>query len=285
MRLEQRPILDQVPLFVPQDCHSTPALPIVVPQYDSMAPVACASEPANDTDDYPQPSRLRIPLVLIGACLVAFAGGLLGSQWSSVEKVAQAAIQPLTQPIAIPASVQATVAQASLAKQSSVDSTSPVVVVPIELVGKKVANSPEKSREVSDQARSSSRQEKEQKSADPKPSSATDQQEKAADNSLSVDSQPDPEPALAPFDTSSASSALGALVPSAAACLQQGDPSTTVHVTVTFAPSGRATVALVDGPPYAGTTVGGCIARIFRSARVSPFEGSSTTVHKSFHVP
>lgn len=49
-------------------------------------------------------------------------------------------------------------------------------------------------------------------------------------------------------------------------------------VSVTFAPSGRVTRALVEDGPLQGTLVGGCIARHLRAVTVPPFEGDFRTV-------
>jgi len=98
---------------------------------------------------------------------------------------------------------------------------------------------------------------------------------------------PTPAPAeeeLGPFDKNSASAGLTSAGNSASGCREAGDPSATVGITVTFAPSGRVTNAVVDGPPFGGTKTGGCIAKLFRAVRVSPFSGSAVTVHKSFQV-
>jgi hypothetical protein len=50
---------------------------------------------------------------------------------------------------------------------------------------------------------------------------------------------------------------------------------------VRFAPSGRATSAVVESGPFAGTVTGGCIATTFRKARVPPFTGDYVTVKKT----
>ncbi|WP_437764212.1 hypothetical protein WMF27_36645 [Sorangium sp. So ce281] len=57
-------------------------------------------------------------------------------------------------------------------------------------------------------------------------------------------------------------------------CWQPGGPSGEGSVTVTFAPSGEAHVAL-DGAPFAGTEVGACVVDAFQgaAARVPAFEG------------
>ncbi len=70
----------------------------------------------------------------------------------------------------------------------------------------------------------------------------------------------------------------------AASCLDADDARATMPVSVTFAPSGRVTTATVDGGPFAGTAVGGCIARALRSAKVAPFDGAPVTVHTSMRA-
>lgn len=86
------------------------------------------------------------------------------------------------------------------------------------------------------------------------------------------------------FSTSAASSALGAAAGRASGCKKDGDPSGVARVSVTFAPSGRATRATVNGPPFAGTQTGGCIAAAFRSASVPAFSGDPVTVSKSVTI-
>ena len=55
-------------------------------------------------------------------------------------------------------------------------------------------------------------------------------------------------------------------------------------VVVTFAPSGRVTSANVNGPPFAGTRTGGCIASTMRRARVPAFSGDHVTVSKTVTI-
>jgi hypothetical protein len=70
----------------------------------------------------------------------------------------------------------------------------------------------------------------------------------------------------------------------AAACRKPGGPTGSGRVTVTFAPSGRATSANVSGGGFGGTAVGGCVASVFRRARVPPFSGTPVMVSKSFTI-
>ncbi len=88
----------------------------------------------------------------------------------------------------------------------------------------------------------------------------------------------------APFDKGAAAASIGALKGAAQGCKQPDGPQGNASVSITFAPSGRVTVATVNGPPFAGTPVGGCIAATFRRASVPPFSGSNVTVRTSVPI-
>ena len=87
----------------------------------------------------------------------------------------------------------------------------------------------------------------------------------------------------AAFDKGAAVSALGAAAANAASCKKPDGPTGSGKVSVTFAPSGRATMTNVAGA-FAGTDVGGCVARLFRAAKVPAFSGDPVTVSKSFSI-
>jgi hypothetical protein len=89
--------------------------------------------------------------------------------------------------------------------------------------------------------------------------------------------------AKAEFNRDAARSALAGAAGAASGCRKPGGPTGKGRVTVTFAPSGRATQATV-GPPFAGTAVGSCAAGAFRGASVPPFTGGPVTVSKSFFI-
>lgn len=93
---------------------------------------------------------------------------------------------------------------------------------------------------------------------------------------------PEPEPGY--FNRPAAISALNAAAGAISGCAEPDGPRGTGRVSVTFAPTGRVTWANIEGPPFAGTSVGGCIAARFRAASVPPFAGSPITVHKSFSL-
>jgi predicted Zn finger-like uncharacterized protein len=93
-----------------------------------------------------------------------------------------------------------------------------------------------------------------------------------------------PSDASGPFSVSAAQVALTQAAANAASCAKPGGPTGTGKAQVTFAPSGRVTSANVATPPFAGTGVGGCVASVFRRARVPAFSGNPVTVSKSFSV-
>lgn len=86
------------------------------------------------------------------------------------------------------------------------------------------------------------------------------------------------------FDVGAAKSALAAAAGQVSSCKSGDGPTGAGKVQVTFAPSGRVTNARVISGPFGGTTVGGCVARTFRGAKVPAFDGDPVTVAKSFNI-
>lgn len=87
-----------------------------------------------------------------------------------------------------------------------------------------------------------------------------------------------------PFSVSAAQVALTQAAGNAGSCSKPAGPSGSGKVQVTFATSGRVTSAVVTDPKFAGTPVGGCVAGVFRRARIPAFAGNPVTVSKSFSV-
>jgi hypothetical protein len=86
------------------------------------------------------------------------------------------------------------------------------------------------------------------------------------------------------FDRAAARNALAGAAAQASSCRKEGDPSGTASITITFAPSGRVTSANLQGPPFAGTATGGCIANTMRHASVPAFVGEYVTVTKTIVI-
>lgn len=95
---------------------------------------------------------------------------------------------------------------------------------------------------------------------------------------------PEPGGGSREFNRGAATSALGSAAGGAKSCKKPDGPTGSGKVKVTFAPSGNVTSAQVEGAPFAGTSVGGCVAGVFRGARVPPFDGAPVTVSKSFNI-
>jgi hypothetical protein len=87
-----------------------------------------------------------------------------------------------------------------------------------------------------------------------------------------------------PFSRGAAVAALSSAASSASGCKKAGGPTGSGKVVVTFAPSGRVTSANVTGGSFGGTSVGGCVASVFRRAKVPAFGGGPVTVSKSFSI-
>ncbi len=86
------------------------------------------------------------------------------------------------------------------------------------------------------------------------------------------------------FNKGAATTALSAAAGRAKGCKTADGPTGSASVRVVFAPSGNVTSANVQGPPFAGTPVGGCIASAFRGASVPPFDGSPVAVSKTVNI-
>jgi predicted Zn finger-like uncharacterized protein len=104
-----------------------------------------------------------------------------------------------------------------------------------------------------------------------------------------TEKKPDkPEPAQpavsGSFSKDAAVAALSVAASQATVCKKPEGPWGTGQALVTFAPSGRVTTANVTGAPFGGTPVGGCVANVFRRARIPAFSGDPVTVSKRFTI-
>lgn len=101
--------------------------------------------------------------------------------------------------------------------------------------------------------------------------------------------EPEPEEPAVPagppgeFDRDAARSAMFGAAARAAGCGVENGPTGRGRVAVTVAPGGSVTSVSV-GPPFGGSSVGGCVASAFRAVVLPPFTGSSVTLHKSFDI-
>lgn len=105
----------------------------------------------------------------------------------------------------------------------------------------------------------------------------------AAEATQATEPAVDAAPPAPPFDRTAAAEAMRSAAESAQNCKTAAGPTGSGVATITFAPSGRVTSASVTGD-FAGSTVGGCVAKLFRAARITPFTGDAVTVTKRFSV-
>lgn len=121
---------------------------------------------------------------------------------------------------------------------------------------------------------------------DEKPADAKHGEEATAsdgDQSAPSEDAAPPGPPAPPFDKAAAAAALGAAQGRAQTCRKSNEAAGIVRVAVTFAPSGRATNAVLSGA-FAGTDTGSCIASSFRGATVPAFTGPMVTVSKTVAI-
>jgi hypothetical protein len=86
------------------------------------------------------------------------------------------------------------------------------------------------------------------------------------------------------FNKDAAVAALSVAASQATVCKRPEGPWGSGRAVVTFASSGRVTTANFTGDPFGGTAVGGCVASVFRRAKIPPFSGDPVTVSKSFTI-
>jgi tRNA A-37 threonylcarbamoyl transferase component Bud32 len=107
----------------------------------------------------------------------------------------------------------------------------------------------------------------------------------APESSSVVDHAPVEGPSGAPadgsgFDRVAANAAMATARASAATCRRPADPPGEARVVVTFAPTGKVVDAHLEGPPFAGTATGHCIAAQYRAIAVPPFSGEPVVLRR-----
>ena len=92
------------------------------------------------------------------------------------------------------------------------------------------------------------------------------------------------EPESGTFDRAAAVIGLEAAASAARSCKKSDDPSGEARVVVRFGPSGDVLNVRVEGPPFAGTTVGHCIVAQFRACHVPPYSGEPVVMHRKLFL-
>jgi hypothetical protein len=67
-------------------------------------------------------------------------------------------------------------------------------------------------------------------------------------------------------------------------CKKENGPKGEGYVSVWFERSGKVSRVVIDGPPFADTSVGECVAAKYRVLRVPPFSGEEGRVPTSFRI-
>jgi serine/threonine protein kinase len=107
----------------------------------------------------------------------------------------------------------------------------------------------------------------------------------SAPAAAAVPAQADPLPSnpKGPFNRGVALAQLSSSASRASSCRRQGGPTGSGRASVTFGNDGAPKGVLVS-PPFAGTSVGACVAGAFKSSRVPAFTGSPVTLPWAFRI-
>ncbi len=245
---------------------------------DFTAPVA---EPPPPSDPVPsavvaKPSSGSgiLPIALVALLLLGVGGGTFAYlKWPKADPAGSDAPPPTAEPLATTEPVETSTATASAEPAAPAAPSASAAEPPAEEEKKK--EEPEEKKEEEKKKDDDKKKEEEKKKEEPEEKKEEEKKEEPK-----VEAPPSD---LPPFDRAAASAALGSAAGSAAGCKQPDGPTGSGRAAVTFMPSGRATNAVITGD-FAGTAVGGCVARIFRAAKVPPFSGDAVTVGKSFSI-
>lgn len=255
----------------------------------SMAPV-----PTTSTSESEAPGAKKrggVGKFILAAAVIGFCAGAfyLGRQTASVTDAVKTA-----SPGGEPTSAQAVVPSAQPHEEETAPDDAPEGSAPeasaaedeeppepedeqaTKDVGVAVA-APRAPRQPSSYVGSSARDPKQDESDSPREPEAEPPEAKKPKTEVEDEDEATP---TGPFDRNAAAAALSRAAGAAGSCRSGTDPTGIAQVSVTFSPSGRATRALVEGPPFAGTKTGGCIAARMRGAKIPPFTGSRVVVKK-----
>jgi hypothetical protein len=239
---------------------------------------ASARPPPLPAPEAPKPSpapKILAAVLAIGAVGYAVwrVQSTRGSSAATSEPVATVTAAPVATPPAAIETAPGPATPLDLAQANSAAPASPTSAAPLAHTGSTSTSTPTATR------------------AETSPTSATAQSvaapAAAPAASAAAPSSTEAAPAIAapPIDTAALRAALEAAAAQAASCKKDGDPSGSAAARVTFVQSGRVTSAIISGPPFAGTTTGGCIAATLRRARIPAFSGETVTVSKTVTIP
>lgn len=219
-------------------------------------------------------------LVVIGG-LALIIGSAGGKSKPKIDPETTAAATTESKPAVPPATQTAKPAPQASSDTGAAATASAVTTAPAESAKPEETSKPAESAKVAEVAKTVTEEDKKRYKEAQEEAKKRDSEKKDTEKKKDT---PAPAGATGAFDKGAAVSALTSAASAASACKRPGGPTGAGRVTVTFAPSGRATTANVTGGAYGGTPVGGCVANVFRRARVPAFGGSPVTVAKSFNI-
>lgn len=254
---------------------ATPFVEPPPPPPPSVAPVSAAAAVAMAYQPPPQ-KKSPLPFILAGVGVAALLGAVAlfvmsGKDDSKTAATSTAATDTKTTDTA---KAKDTASETPTAKPTET-STATTATPEATTTETAVADADPKSPTTSTAKVASLEPSNTTKKDDPKPETTTPKEEpKTAEPVKGGD---------APFDRGAASSAMNGAAGSAKGCKKADGPTGSAKVSVTFAPSGKATQATV-GAPFAGTSVGSCIAGAFKGLSIPPFSGAAVTVSKTVNI-
>lgn len=292
MGLGGQPLFAQAPMMAPPDLNAPPPPPPAAPQPFGAPPGPVSASPGFSAVPPPPQKKSSAGLIIGVIGLVLAAGGIgalvMSKKGGDEQKTAIAADTKTADP-AKSADAPKPTESVALAPTSTVPSTAPEGAPAADKAADAAgtAKADDKKKAADDKGTDKAADKKKRDEEKKKEEEAKKKEEEAKKKEAEKKKEPDP-PAGggsdAAFDRGAAMSAMGTAANGVSACKKSDGPTGSGRVSVTFAPSGNVTQAVVNGEPFAGTAVGGCVAAKFRSAKVPPFGGSPVTVNKTFTI-
>lgn len=309
MGLGGAPLFSPAPLMAPPDLNAPPPPPPPSASFVPGAPMSVVpAQPGFSAVPAPPAQKKTsvgliigvIGLVLaaggVGAFVMSKAGSNAGGADAGATNAATTASADTKTADAAKTADSAASAAASVAMAaptSTIPSTAPEGTEDKALADKAVADKGDTGAKATDKKH-------DDKKADDKKKAAEEEKKKAAEDKKKEEEKKKKEeedkkkaaeaapPAGggsdAPIDRGALMSAMSKAANTVGSCKTADGPTGSGRVSVTFAPSGRVTQAVVNGAPFAGTSVGSCVASRFRGVSIPPFAGSSQTVGKTFQI-
>jgi predicted Zn finger-like uncharacterized protein len=235
---------------------------------------------ASDSFDMPKPKGSRTWLVATLVGVTALLGGFVFASGGVGPALVKVGLRPAPTPLpAIPAVPTPSAEKAPAPEASSTASPSPEPSASASTSASASAAAPAPTAPAAPAPRAATNRPSEPVA--PKPAAPAAESEPAA--AEPEDESPSSGSSGAAFDASAAKTVLTAAAANASSCKQADGPTGSGRVSITFAPSGRPTSVAVTGD-VAGSSVGSCVAKLFRQTRVPAFSGDPVTVAKGFSV-